>query len=332
MKNLIFISSLLFSSFITLSQTKQSSPIETMEKAVNVSIEDTNFFETPITLQTSSGQIFGTLTTPKIKSRTPLALIIAGSGPTDRNCNNPMAKCDAYRKLAHGLVSQNIASLRYDKRGIAESQPAGSSEADLRFENYINDAKEWIQLLKQDQRFSEIDVIGHSEGSLIGMMAASAASKFISIAGPGRSADKLLKEQLSSQPIDIKDACFPMIDSLANGKKLDNLNPMFYSLFRPSVQPYMISWFKYDPQTEIQKLTIPILIIQGTKDIQVSIEDAKLLSKANLKAQLILIDKMNHIFRTVDGDTQANIATYNNTSLPLTDELAKSIVNFIRKK
>ena len=293
--------------------------------------DTTNFIETQIILKTKSGEIFGTLTTPKKSSNLPVALIIAGSGPTDRDCNNPMMKNDAYKKLAYGLSDNNIASLRYDKRGIAESKAAGMSEADLRFDDYVNDAKEWIQLLKQDKRFSKIIVIGHSEGSLIGMIAATTADKFISIAGAGKAADKILKEQLSAQPKQVQDLSFPIIDSLAKGKIVENVNPMLNALFRTSVQPYMISWFKYDPQVEIQKLTVPTLIIQGTNDIQVTVDDAKLLSKANSQSQLILIDKMNHIFRTVEGDRQANIATYNNATLPLADGFVKDIANFILK-
>lgn len=293
--------------------------------------KDTAFIETQIILQTKTGQIFGTLTTPKEFTNIPVALMIAGSGPTDRDCNNPFMKCDAFKIFAHELTQNNIASLRYDKRGIAESKEAGKKESDLRFDDYVNDAKEWIQLLKQDKRFSKVIVVGHSEGSLIGMMAAANADKFISIAGAGQSADKIIKEQLSTQPKAVQDSTFPIIDSLLKGKTVDNVNPMLASLFRLSVQPYMISWFKYDPQIEIQKLTIPVLIIQGTNDIQVTVEDAKRLSKANPKSELVLIDNMNHVFRIVEGDRQANIATYNNTSLPIADELVKNVTSFILK-
>jgi uncharacterized protein len=174
-------------------------------------------------------------------------------------------------------------------------------------------------------------VIGHSEGSLIGMVAAyKHADGFVSVAGAGRSADKILKEQLSKQPQSVQDLSFPVIDSLVKGKTVSNVDPMLYSLFRPSVQPYIISWFKYDPQAEIKKLSIPVLVLQGTNDIQVSTEDAHLLAKANDHAQLVLIDNMNHILKTVQGDRDANIATYTNPSLPINDTLVDAIVNFIK--
>jgi alpha-beta hydrolase superfamily lysophospholipase len=243
-----------------------------------------------------------------------------------------MLKTNAYKKLAYALAENNIASIRYDKRGIAESKAALKKESDIRFDDYVNDAKEWIQLLKKDNRFSKIIVIGHSEGSLIGMLAAGKADMFISIAGAGQTIDKTLKEQLSAQPKEILELSNPIIESLKQGKTVDKVDPKVEMLFRLSVQPYLISWFKYDPQIEIQKLNIPILIIQGTKDIQVTVEDAKRLSKANPKAQLVLLDKMNHIFITVEGDRQANIATYNNPAIPLADGLVKNITDFIMKE
>jgi hypothetical protein len=292
-------------------------------------VKDSNYLETPIVLETKTGKIFGTLTTPKKFKSIPVALIIAGSGPTDRNCNNPMMKCDAYKKLAHELAGKNIASVRYDKRGIAESQAAGKNEADLRFDDYVNDAKDWITILKHDNRFTEVIINGHSEGSLIGMIAPSQADKFVSLAGAGQSADKTLKEQLSGQPQQVKDMCFPILDSLTAGKTVDNVNPMLNALFRPSVQPYLISWFRYDPQIEIRKLNIPVLILQGMNDLQVTVEDANRLSAANQNANLVFIEKMNHVLTSIEGDTQANAASYNNPALPLSDGLVDVITDFI---
>jgi alpha/beta superfamily hydrolase len=293
---------------------------------------DQNFIETEIVLETKTGKIFGTLTTPKTFSTIPVALIIAGSGPTDRNCNNSMMKSDAYKKLAHQLAQKNIASVRYDKRGIAASIEAGLSEADLRFENYIDDAKEWTALLKKDKRFSSTTIIGHSEGSTIGMIAAKNANKYISIAGPGQSADKVLKTQFKSQPKEIQEIAFPIIDSLSSGKLVDKVDPNFNSLFRKSVQPYLISWYKCDPQLEIQKLKIPVLILQGTNDIQVSVDEAKKLSAANKNAKLVIIENMNHVCIIIEGDRQANMATYNKSNLPLAPELISEITDFILQK
>lgn len=305
--------------------------------AINIPIvtasinSDTTFIETGITLQTSTGEIFGTLTIPGRPDRIPVALIISGSGPTDRDGKNPMMKNNSLKILATELSKNGIATLRYDKRGVADSKAAAKSEKDLRFDDYVSDAKEWIYLLKKDNRFSEVIIVGHSEGSLIGMLAGMSINKFISIAGFGQSADKVLKEQLSSQPKVVQDLSFPIIDSLKHGNTIETVPPMLNSLFRPSVQPYMISWFKYDPQDEIKKLSIPILILQGTNDIQVGVGNARRLSNANPNAELFLITGMNHILRITDGDRQANLTTYSNSNLPIAEELVKAITDFIRR-
>ncbi len=290
------------------------------------------FKETNVTLKINIDQLYGTLTFPDVTKKCPVALIIAGSGPTDRNGNNPMMKNNSLKMLAEALAKNGIASLRYDKRGIGESKASAPTESALVFENYTEDAKSWINFLKQDKRFSQLIVIGHSEGSLIGMIAGAKANKFVSIAGAGESADKLLKEQISSKSNkQIEDMTFPIIDSLKSGNKVNKVDPLLNSLFRPGIQPYLISWFKYDPQTEIKKIAVPVLIIQGNKDLQVNVADAESLSKASKNAELVIVDKMNHILKIIDGDNKANFESYNNESLPISEELTNKIVSFIKK-
>jgi pimeloyl-ACP methyl ester carboxylesterase len=300
-----------------------------------VNAQDKNavtFKESPIVLKINTDQLFGTLTTPDLTKKYPVALIIAGSGPTDRNGNNPMMKNNSLKMLAEVLAKNGIASLRYDKRGIGESKASAISEQSLVFENYTEDAKSWINLLKQDKRFSEVIIIGHSEGSLIGMIAGAKANKFISIAGPGESADKLIKTQIESKANkQLNDLTFPIIDSLKSGNKVNKVDPMLNALFRPSIQPYLISWFKYNPQIEIKKLSVPILIVQGNNDLQVTVKDAETLSQANKNAELLIVDKMNHILKIIEGDKQANLESYNNESLPLSEIMTTKIVSFIKK-
>jgi len=290
--------------------------------------------EETITLKTETGNIEGTLTMPEAKLPVPVALIIAGSGPTDRDGNNPMMKNNSLKMLSAEMAKKGIASLRYDKRGIAKSQQAGIKEADLRFENYIQDAVSWVQLLKLDKNFSSITVVGHSEGSLIGMVASQdkLVTKFVSIAGAGQAADQIIREQLKAQPQFVLDQSTPILDELVKGNTVENVPQMLFSLFRPSVQPYMISWFKYDPQTEIAKLKKPTLIVQGTTDIQVSVEDAKRLKTAKPDAKLVVIEGMNHIFKDAEVDRMKNLQTYNQPDLPVKAELIEAILSFILTK
>jgi uncharacterized protein len=288
--------------------------------------------QTEMELQTMTGTIYGTLEYTATQNPVPVVLLISGSGPTDRDGNNTKMKNNSLKMLADSLLSHGIASLRYDKRGIAASIDAGPDESELRFDNYVADAIAWIGSLKKDKRFSKVIVAGHSEGSLIGMIAASKANAngFISIAGAGRSADLILKEQLAGQPESIKNGCYSTIDSLVAGKTVDNINPLLFNLFRRSIQPYLISWFKYDPQQEIHRLTIPILILQGTTDLQVSVEDARLLGEAAPGSKVRLITGMNHILKNASQLRQENIATYDNPTLPLNEIFVKEILSFLQ--
>jgi alpha/beta superfamily hydrolase len=292
-------------------------------------LKNDKFNETSVVLETEKGQIFGTLTIPEKFEKGQIALIIAGSGPTNRNGNNKMMKNNSLKYLAEELSKKGIASIRYDKRGIEESKSAGINEKELRFEDYINDAKDWIKFIRKDKKFTSLTIIGHSEGSLIGMIAAEEADKFISIAGIGKSSDKILKEQLNSQSKEIIENSNLIIDSLKNGNLVTSINPLLFSIFRPSVQPYLISWFKYDPQIEIKKLKIPVLIAQGTNDIQVKEEEAKLLLNAYPSAKMTIIKDMNHVLKIVKGDKEENIASYNNPDIKIAKELIQSISDFI---
>lgn len=285
------------------------------------------------TLKTDKGELVGTLLSPSA-DKIPLAIIIAGSGPTDRNGNNSMMTNNSLKMLAEGLLSQDIATLRFDKRGIGASKEAGIDESELRFDQMVEDVAAWIDTLSKDSRFSNITVIGHSEGSTIGMIASQSkqVSKYISIAGPGERASDKIKEQLVIQAPAIVEMTNPILEKLNNGETVDSIPPMLYSLFRPSVQPYLISWFRYDPKKEIAKLDKPILIIQGTTDIQVSLSDADQLSKSNRRSEKFIIEGMNHVLKDADKDRIKNTTTYNNPNLPLSEGLIDVIVNFIKKE
>jgi len=287
------------------------------------------YFELDQTLQTSTGELSGTLTVPILKGTFPVALIIAGSGPTDRNGNNAQMKNNSLQMLAHELAAQGIASLRYDKRGIGKSASAMISEELLRFENYVEDAKDWATQLKTDTRFSKLIIIGHSEGSLIGMLACEQADAFVSLAGAGRPIDVILKEQLTEQLSGQKKllrAANEGLSKLKEGKLVEDAPVELFGLFRPSVQPYITSWMKYDPAVEIAKLEIPIVIIQGSTDLQVKEEDARMLFMAHpLDSRLIIIEEMNHVLKIAPADRLKNIETYSKPELPLAEELVRTL-------
>jgi len=295
---------------------------------------NSRYKESEIVLRTATGNISGTLTIPNKPNISPLVLIIAGSGPTDRDGNNNFGtKTDAYKMLAEELAKKGISSLRYDKRGIGKSMLALKKESDIRFDNYVDDAVAWISLIKADKRFSKIFIAGHSEGSLIGILATLQTNidGFISIAGAGRRADKIIIEQINNNNPKYLNETKTILDSLLKGKIVDSVGIAMKSLFRKSVQPYIISWLKYDPANEIKNIKVPVLIIQGNTDIQVSVEDAKLLAASNTNAKLVIIENMNHIFKYANSDLKKNLESYNKPDLPIKKEFTEEIINFINQ-
>lgn len=289
--------------------------------------------ESVVTLDTGTGLLEGTLLISSAPDSTSVALIIAGSGPTDRNGNNPRMTNNSLRMLAHGLSEAGISSVRYDKRGIAKSKKAGPKESDLRFENYIDDASSWINYLSEQDRFKEIIVIGHSEGALIGMVASKhdAVRKFISLAGPGRNLDEIIREQLREQPPKLLEQTTPILDKLKQGELVDDVPKALKALFRPSVQPYLISQLKYDPAVEIAKLSKPVLVVQGTTDIQITEKDADLLAGNNDNASKVVIDGMNHVLKSASTDRKSNLKTYNEPDLPISPALLDAVEQFLNE-
>lgn len=239
---------------------------------------------------------------------------------------------NSYLLLAKELAKNGIASLRYDKRNIGQVL-APAKEKEMRFEDNSDDAIAMISLLHGDSRFSKIIVLGHSEGSLVGMLASEEqpVSAFISVDGAGSKADEILTEQMKTQPAYIANGFKTILDSLRKGKYTDMVDPALYPIARLSIQPYILSWMTNDPITEIRKLKMPILIIQGTTDLQVNVSEAGKLKKAKSNAELHIIPNMNHMMKDAPADPDANLATYTQPDLPLKPELVTDIVTFINK-
>lgn len=271
------------------------------------------------------GTLYGTLTLPSAVRKPPVVLIIAGSGPTDRDGNSgPTLRTDAYRLLAAALKTRGIASVRYDKRGIAASRMAGLSEADIRFETLIDDAVAWLAKLHDDARFGALAIAGHSEGSLIGMLAATRAkvAAFVSLEGAGVPAQQGLRRQLAPQLAALPSlaaASDRILDALAQGHTVADVPDTLQALYRPSVQPYLISWFRYDPRIAIAKVAARTAIVQGTFDAQIPVADARALAAAKPAATLTIVERMSHVLKDAPDATLASQinTVYVNPSLPL---------------
>lgn len=289
--------------------------------------------QTNISLTTPTGVLQGTLELPDAPQPVPVVLLIAGSGPTDRDGNQGPMRNNALKLIALELKAQGIASVRYDKRAIAESRAAGREEKDLRFDHYVQDAEAWIAQLQADPRFNGVFVMGHSEGSLIGMVAAGRKSTtgFVSLAGVGSPAAEILRIQLKAQSPELAAQAEVPLSQLEQGKLVSDYPKSLHSLFRPSVQPYLISWFQYQPQQEIAHLQQPLLIVQGDHDLQVTPEDAEKLAAAAPTAQKRILKGMNHVLKSAPLERLANLKTYAQPDVPLHPELMPALVDFVRQ-
>ena len=274
-------------------------------------------------------EVQGTLLSPKGSAQPPLAILIAGSGPTDRDGNQVQFKNNSLKYLAEGLAQKGIATFRYDKRVIAQINKATVQEEKMTFEDEVNDALLVVNHFKD--KYKKIILIGHYEGSLIGLLVAQkvVVSKFVSISGAGNSSATLIEEQIGKNAPQLKEESLKIISQLRKGELVENISPYLAPVFRKSVQPYLISWFKYEPAKEIAKLQIPIVIVQGTNDLQVEDKEVQLLKEAQPKAQLLLIEGMNHVLKKVKT-LEENQQSYLNPDLPIPGELVEGIASFIK--
>tara|TARA_E500000178_G_scaffold284117_1_gene285162 strand:- start:2188 stop:3045 length:858 start_codon:yes stop_codon:yes gene_type:complete len=273
--------------------------------------------------------IHGTLL-ESAESNSILSIIISGSGPTDRDGNSTYIKSDYLKMLAEGLFENGISSYRYDKREVGNSIGNIKSGEEVKFSDFINDAISIINHFRGTNKFKKVVVIGHSEGALIGMIASRLiVDSFISISGAGEDYLTLIQRQLSIQPAYVKSMSDPIIEKLKNKELIDSVPPLINSLFNNTIQKFLIDASSYDPKDEISKLDIPVLIVQGSNDIQIEIKDAQLLHNAAIKSRLEIIQGMNHVFRQSPENRLLNMQTYGNPELPIDASLVNLIVDFL---
>lgn len=262
--------------------------------------------ESQVELPTPWGKLAGTLLLPAGDGPCPAALLIAGSGPTDRDGNNPLlpAPLDNIRRLAEALAARGVATLRYDKRGVGASVYPGLSEEVLRFEHLVDDAVALAARLASEERVTRVTLVGHSEGALIAALAAedAQAQGVVSIAGAGRRASALMRKQIEGHlPADIAGPALETLATLESQQAVQDVPDALVLLFRPTVQPYLMSWFRYDPAAVLAELSQPLLLVQGTADIQVDVEDARQLHAARPDARLKVVEGMDHLL-SLQGD------------------------------
>lgn len=286
-----------------------------------------------VELKTDTGTLYGTLDLPAGDGPWPVVLLHPGSGPTDRDGNNPQMKNDSLKMVGTGLAKGGIACLRIDKRGIAASAKAMVKEEDLRLTTYADDVTAWVKWLRKDKRFGKVGFIGHSEGSLIGAVAGADAKfdAFVSLCGAGRKFGDVLREQLEKLPKELNEKCGAIITDLEAGKEVKDVPKELVALFRPSIQPYLISEFKPDPAKELAALACPILVVSGSTDIQVKEADYKLLAGCKKGVKAVRLDAMNHVLKEVkETKLEDQMASYTDPKLSLHPKLVDELVGFLK--
>lgn len=289
---------------------------------------------TAVTVAAEPAAMHGTLLSPDGQIRAA-AVIIPGSGPTDRNGDSPLGVSAAsYRLLAEALADQGIATLRYDKRGVGQSAAAIVAEDQLTFDISATDARLWLDEALARTGLSCVWLIGHSEGALVALKAAEDNDPricgLVLVAGAGRKIGDVLREQLVSVGLSepLRDAAFAALTELEAGRTTEAPAELA-ALFRPSVQPYLISWLALDPAQLAASFQGPMMIGQGTTDLQTTLTDAQALHAAQPNAQLTIWEGVNHVLKIAPADRAANSATYADPTLPLAQGVAEDIAAFI---
>ncbi|MFN0730145.1 alpha/beta hydrolase family protein [Polaribacter gochangensis] len=280
-----------------------------------------------ILIKNDSIELPGTLTYSNTK--TPLVIWVHGSGNVDRNGNQgAIVKANYIKQFRDEINKENIAFFSFDKR---TSNPKNFKFLKgIVFEDFISDVEKVIAHFKDDNRFTEIIIIGHSQGSLIAMLTSKNATKYVSLAGPGASIDQTMVKQITAQNALLGEAAAAHFKELKETGNVKDVNPLLISIFSKPNLPFFKSWTNYDPIKEIKKLTIPVLIINGTKDLQVKIEDATVLHNAKPSSELVIIENMNHVLKniTIDAD---NMKSYYSADYTLSKKLITTVVAFIKK-
>ncbi|WP_104991986.1 alpha/beta hydrolase [Deinococcus sp. NW-56] len=292
-----------------------------------------------VTLEVPGARLAATLQTPDgpQHARPPVALILAGSGPTDRNGDNPLVgPGGTYRKLAANLAARGIATLRPDKRGIGASTLADPREEAQTFEDFVNDARAWLTWLSGQPDLGPVAVIGHSEGGTVALAAVQGqtpARAVVLLAAPGEDIGTTIRRQIGQNPANppaLVEESNWILDALGRGERVAEVSPVLAPLFRPSVQPYLISSLRYDPQRLIASQNLPTLIVQGDRDLQVRPEDARLLAAAQPAARTHLARGVNHVLVPAPLAPAANFARYGDAELPLERGVVSAVVEFLR--
>lgn len=292
----------------------------------------------PMTVPGPQGELAGTFV--DAGKGAPAVLIIPGSGPTDRDGNNPMGVTAApYRLLAEALAAKGVSTLRIDKRGMFGSKAAIADANAVTIAAYAKDTHAWAEALRKRTGARCVWLLGHSEGGLIALAAAQQPEGIcglVLVAAPGRKLGVVIREQLNANPANapLLPQAMAALELLEAGKTADTtgMPAPLLTLFNPGVQPFLIDLLHQDPAGLAARTKMPMLIVRGGKDLQVAQADADALHAARPESKLLTPPNMNHVLKDVSGDDRgANMAAYADPSLPVDAPLVDAVAAFVRR-
>lgn len=293
--------------------------------------------EQPYVVRSAGLGLGGTITLPRnATGPVPVAIIIAGSGPTDRNGNSLIGgiRPNSYAQLAWRLAERGVATLRYDKRGMPGTQ--GTFDiTKMTLDDFAADARAAAESLSRDPRFSRVVLVGHSEGASLALMAASQGAPVagvVHVSGLGRGLREVLREQLRRQFDSATVArADTAMDAYLRGEQPKDVPPGMEMLFVPVNRTFMRSLAALHPPAAIRAVRQPVLIVQGETDLQATVVDAERVHAARPAAQLAVIPEMNHVLKQ---DTNQSLmgqmtTTYQNPRIPIMPRVVAVIAEWI---
>lgn len=276
-------------------------------------------------------QLPGTLRIPANGQGHPLLIFIAGSGNIDRDGNQAgtMIQPAYIRQLGEALASRDLAFFSYDKRtAVAQNREFLDT---VLLDDYVSDVHALVRYFDKDPRFSEIHLLGHSQGSLVSMLSLAEETpvrSLISIAGPASPIDSVMLKQLKVQSPDLAREAAAHLDRLKKGDSLGVVSPLLQPLFVPANLPILKEWMAYQPVAVFGKIDTPTLLIYGEEDTQVSPQAGVRLKKVRPETRLVRIPGMNHVLKQL-GSPSENMRAYTDSTMPISPALVLEIVQWI---
>ena len=282
----------------------------------------------PLDLKQESGSLRGELWIPHgSTAATPVVVMFAGSGPTDRDGNQRMVRTNAYKEMARALARAGIASARFDKRGVGESKDS-TPEDHLTMRDTVADGRAVVRAVRRERPGAPIALAGHSEGALVAMELGSEAGvrSVVLLASPGRPLGDVLLEQLARK-LDAAtvDRAREILVAIASGAEVGPVPKPLEPIFRPSVRPYVRSMMAMDPVKLVARIKVPVTIVQGRHDLQVTAADATALGHAAPGAEVVFVARASHMFKD-DSATGFQISNWD-PDLPLAAGTGEALID-----